>query len=472
MKYLMLITVALLSSFYSYSGIKKISVSGKVWLEGGTLPGNDVRVFVLGGSEWKDTLMDVAVKRDGKFYLQVPDSLVYYQVIFRKAGYFWKHVQVYPELGDYSFEVTLSPSSTGFNNSSGNIKWETGNGYLHAAAHEAYYRVSDFQKNMVDILMNVSASEATRKNFKGIPLGADLLTLKKKIDSSTDARLRQIYLVEYACLDATPLKVMIKKRADSSTAKSTLTIFNGKGEQEILERTIRELPPQSGLWNMDLNGIRWVMLQLPLNDELIRYSEALITGQATPAISASALYGLAQRYKKENRGEDLVKTLDRLTANYSKTHPANKAKAEFSTYSNLAVGKMIPAFSIPSMDSPQDSISAASMLGKTYLLEFWTLWCKGCLQVLPQLTSVYKKQHRKGFEIVSVYLDKSIGFAQEYRRTKNEMPWINAYEPTGFNGKFAADFELSWIPRSILVGPDGKILAVDISPDQIAGYLK
>lgn len=472
MKRIILFAISVLCIHVAIAQKKKITVSGKMLTREAEYIGAGGKVVVLGGIEWRDTVGTFSVSKKGDYRFQVPDSLVCYQLIFIKEKYFYKHVQIYPELGDVTIDVTVSLFDKKINTTTEDIVWNGPNGYLQAAIHNAYYHVSDFEKNMVSTLTSMANDEEARKNFSGIDMLGELLSVQKKIDTTSDPRLRKIYLLEYTSLDATALKVRFRKKADSTGGQSSFKFFNGSGDPKILAMALKEISPSSGYWNIGKNSIRWLMRKLPVNDELLTFAENAIRQQATPTIAAAVLFGLAQRYKEENQLDESVKMLTRLAEDYPRTSPANEAKVEFVMFTNLAPGMQVPDFKLPSLDNPSDSITAKSLLGKTYLLEFWALWCRGCLQVIPELNTVYKRNQRKGFEIVSVYLDKNTELAREFRKTKQAMPWTNVFDAAAFTGSTARDFELSSIPKSVLVGPDGKIIAVNVRVDEIESLLK
>ncbi|MDX1563242.1 MAG: redoxin domain-containing protein, partial [Gammaproteobacteria bacterium] len=44
------------------------------------------------------------------------------------------------------------------------------------------------------------------------------------------------------------------------------------------------------------------------------------------------------------------------------------------------VGQPAPAFSLPSLEDPQDEVGLADMSGQLALLNVWATWCVGCRQ--------------------------------------------------------------------------------------------
>jgi thiol-disulfide isomerase/thioredoxin len=127
----------------------------------------------------------------------------------------------------------------------------------------------------------------------------------------------------------------------------------------------------------------------------------------------------------------------------------------------LQPGMMVPAFTVPSMDSGAAPISSVSLRGRVYLLDVWATWCPDCIVELPALRALQTRFGPRGLTILSVSVDEEQGTADRFRRVREPMPWTHAWAgvwPDG-EGPIAA-LEAAWLPTTILVGRDGRILAL------------
>ncbi len=125
----------------------------------------------------------------------------------------------------------------------------------------------------------------------------------------------------------------------------------------------------------------------------------------------------------------------------------------------LQPGRMVPPFSLASMDRAGTTISDVSLRGQVYLLDVWATWCPDCLVEFPAMRTLQRRFGPRGLTILSVSVDEVQATADQFRRSREPMPWRHAWAGADPAGPLAA-FEVQWLPTTILVGRDGRILAV------------
>jgi len=128
-------------------------------------------------------------------------------------------------------------------------------------------------------------------------------------------------------------------------------------------------------------------------------------------------------------------------------------------------GKLAPEFSIPALDGA--TLNLSDYKGKMLLLDFWGSWCGPCRLESPNLVKVYNDYGGKGFEILSVALDKS------------EARWKNAIKKDGLNwpghgshlermkDPVAIQYGVREIPTKYLIDEKGYIIATNPSFEEI-----
>lgn len=141
----------------------------------------------------------------------------------------------------------------------------------------------------------------------------------------------------------------------------------------------------------------------------------------------------------------------------------------------IKVGQTAPDISLPGPDGKTRSLSG--LRGKVVLLDFWASWCGPCRRENPHVVEVYKKYKEKGFEIFSVSLDgvdprRASGNLKEME-DDSRRKWKEAIKQDGllwdnhvsdlkyWSSAPAQTYGVSSIPRTFLIGRDGKIIAVN-----------
>ena len=127
---------------------------------------------------------------------------------------------------------------------------------------------------------------------------------------------------------------------------------------------------------------------------------------------------------------------------------------------SIQVGKPVPDFSFVSLDDAAKTLTPKSLAGKTYLIDFWAVWCGPCVAEMANLHAAYEKFTDKGLVMISVSFDEKASTVAEFRKSKWPMPWFNCLL-SGFDSEAAKAFEVVGVPKPVLVGPDGRIIATE-----------
>ena len=108
--------------------------------------------------------------------------------------------------------------------------------------------------------------------------------------------------------------------------------------------------------------------------------------------------------------------------------------------------------------------------GKYILVDFWASWCGPCRQSMPELKKVYEKYKGKNFEIVGLSFDQT-QTAWVNAIKKLDLPWIHLSDLKGWQSIAAETYGINSIPATLLIGPDGKIIASGLHAEELDAKL-
>lgn len=121
------------------------------------------------------------------------------------------------------------------------------------------------------------------------------------------------------------------------------------------------------------------------------------------------------------------------------------------------VGKSVPAFVLEKADKTKTSLDEVTKGKKYYLIDFWASWCAPCRKEIPNLKKLYAEYAEKGFEIVSISIDRK---ESDWKKAlaEEQLAWPNFLDAQG-----ASDaFRVKAIPAMFLVNEQGVVIEENI----------
>lgn len=135
----------------------------------------------------------------------------------------------------------------------------------------------------------------------------------------------------------------------------------------------------------------------------------------------------------------------------------------------LMVGGEAPEINLPQPDGT--NLALSSLRGKYVLIDFWASWCGPCRKENPYNVEMYKRFKDKGFEIYGVSLDQD-PTRWEGAIEKDGLTWRHVSDFKGWSSSAGQTYNVHSIPYTVLVDPDGKIVAKGLRGEELDAKLQ
>ena len=124
----------------------------------------------------------------------------------------------------------------------------------------------------------------------------------------------------------------------------------------------------------------------------------------------------------------------------------------------LKPGMPAPEITLP--NSAGKEVKLSSLQGKLTLVYFWSSWNAVCRQTNMNLTPIYSRYHERGFNIYAVSIDSDTDlWKKAYMLDK--AYWNQVIDTKGIESQYCKTYHVRSIPKLILIGENGKIIAND-----------
>ena len=159
--------------------------------------------------------------------------------------------------------------------------------------------------------------------------------------------------------------------------------------------------------------------------------------------------------------DDMKKTYEALSQEAKDSYYGKKVKDEL--YPAGKEGTKVPDFTVT--DNAGKSVTLAELCqGKKYILiDFWASWCNPCRKEIPNLKKIYKEYADKGFQIISISIDKKKADWEKALKEEN-LEWPNFLD----NGDVAIAYKVKMIPTMYLIDTNGVMVGENLRGEALA----
>jgi thiol-disulfide isomerase/thioredoxin len=202
-------------------------------------------------------------------------------------------------------------------------------------------------------------------------------------------------------------------------------------------------------------------------DELSKMKKQVLSGfisdKPTSFVSFSSLLDISYMID-----EDFLSMYDKLAPEHKSSAKGKELESQIEKTKKTFVGQPIMPFT--QKDTSGVDFSIASLKGKYVLIDFWASWCGPCRKENPNIVKAYKNYKDNNFEILGVSLDnkRDPWIAAIH---KDELTWYHVSDLKGWKNEVSEMFGIRSIPQNLLIDPEGKIIARNITGHELDAAL-
>ena len=142
---------------------------------------------------------------------------------------------------------------------------------------------------------------------------------------------------------------------------------------------------------------------------------------------------------------------------FKKAAISNKERELKNAELNKMNGAVSPGFNYLNFKGSKTKLE--SFKGKYVYIDIWATWCGPCMREIPFLQTLEEKYHDKNIAFVSISIDKQTDFKKWESVVKEKnLGGVQLFADNDWNSDFAKSFNVTSIPRFILIDPNGKVV--------------
>lgn len=267
--------------------------------------------------------------------------------------------------------------------------------------------------------------------------------------------------------DATDFEASLKVQGSESSEKLREVVaiqLNMLNKKDSLTSMLRKI-------SSDRHQAEYVNLLKQLQNVLNQYPNQISSFNAQNKGDLATLTSV-ELLELERYPQAYIDVYNALHAEKPNSEYTVEFEKKVSHLLKLQTGNIAPDFSLY---TPQNEvISLSSLRGQYVLLDFWASWCKPCRMENPNIVKAYHKYKADGFTVFSVSLDGVNRQGQDPRAAWEQaihfdgLTWPNhGSELMGWQSSVVAQYGITSIPKSLLLDPNGEIIAHDLRGNKL-----
>jgi peroxiredoxin len=232
-------------------------------------------------------------------------------------------------------------------------------------------------------------------------------------------------------------------------------------EAEAFERSLKDITDQEmPLYQKWGKGSKEEQMALEAKVDELRMQKRARANQYIAAHPKSAFsVSLVSDRAMMGAYNDVKTIYDQLDASAQQTTTGKQIAKRLTVLQRSTIGE--PMLNFTQNNTEGQPVRFADFKGKYVFVDFWASWCGPCRAENPNVLKAYNQYKNKNFTVIGVSLDDN---GEKWKKAikDDNMPWTQLSDLKGWKNEVSTYYGIMGIPSSLLIDPQGKIIAKDL----------